>query len=136
MEKLTEKLWGDLPKGVWFVANGAFRTISAGSRGSEVEALIVYDFTQGSVAIATVFRTKDWADRDELAPYELGLERLGVPLIFGDAYDDTLKAHDRVLLRTRFVIGDPVVATSAELRDSQSDPELFVHQIEERLSRL
>jgi hypothetical protein len=136
MERLTENLWRELPKGVWFAANGAFRTISAGSGGSEVEAVIVYDFTDGSVAIATVFRTKDWADRDELAAYETGLERLGVPLLFGDAHDDTLRAHGRVLLRTRFVIGDPTVATLAELRDSQSDPELLVHQIEERLSRL
>jgi len=136
MERLTENLWRDLPKGLWFAANGAFRTIGAGSRKSEVEALIVYDLAGGSVAIGTVFRTTDWADRDELAPYELGLERLGVPLMFGDAYDDTLKAHGRVLLRTRFVIGDPAVATAAELRDSQRDPELLVHQIEERLSRL
>jgi hypothetical protein len=121
---------------MWFAANAALRTVSFGARLNEAEAVCVYDLADGAVAVATVFRTKDWADRDELAPYEIGLERLGVSLIIGEAFDDTLKAHGAVLLRTRFVIGDPAVATMVDLRDSQSEGELLVHQMEERLSQI
>ena len=87
------------------------------------------------MAIATVFRKKDWADREELATYELMLERQRVPLVFGEALDDTLQAHGGLLLRTRFVIGDRPLAAEADVRDSRSEPDLFVRQIEKRLSR-
>jgi len=86
-DRITEKLWRELPKGMWFATNAPLRTISAGARSNRAEALVVYDFPEGPVAIATVFRTKDWADREELAPYELGLERLGVALTLGEAFD-------------------------------------------------
>jgi hypothetical protein len=121
---------------MWFAANAALRTVSFGARLNEAETICVYDMAAGPVAVATVFRTKDWADRDELAPYEIGLERLGIPLSVGEAFDDTLKAHETILFRTRFVIGDPAVAAMVDLRDSQSEGELVVHQIEERLSQI
>ena len=104
---------------MWFATNAPLRTISAGARSNRAEALVVYDFPEGPVAIATVFRTKDWADREELAPYELGLERLGVALTLGEAFDDTIQADGVLLLRTRFVIGHPALAKRVELRDSE-----------------
>jgi hypothetical protein len=63
-------------------------------------------------------------------------ERERVPLVFGEPLDDTLKAHGNLLLRTRFVIGEPALAAEADVRDTQTEPDLFVRQIEERLSRL
>ena len=136
MDRVTEDLWRELPRGMWFVANAALRTVHTGRRFDEVEVVVVYDLPKGPVAIGTVFRTKDWADREELAPYELMLQREGVPLTFGEAQDDTLQAHGNLLFRTRFVIGEPAIAAEADVQDSQAEPDLFVHQIEERLSRL
>ena len=121
---------------MWFIANAALRTVHAGSRLNEVEVVVVYDLPKGPVAIATVFRKKDWADREELATYELMLERERVPLVIGEALDDTVQAHGNLLLRTRFMIGEPALAAEADFRDSQTEPDLFVLQIEERLSRL
>ena len=120
---------------MWFIANAGLRTVAHGSHGNE-EVVAVYDLPGGPVAIATLFQKKDWADREELATYELMLEREGVPLAFGEALDDTLQAHGTLLFRTRFAIGDPALAAKADFRDSQTEPDLFVRQIEERLSRL
>jgi hypothetical protein len=123
---------------MWFVANGTIRTVAHGFHGVQLneDVVAVYDLSSGPVAIATVFQKKDWADRDELATYELGLERQRIPLVFGKAFDDTLQAQGSVLFRTRFTIGDPALVKEADLRDSQTEPNLFVRQIEERLSRL
>jgi len=135
MERLTELLWRKLPKGMWFVANGDLRTVAHGIHLNE-NVVAVYDLPGGPVAIATVFDKNDWADREELATYELMLERERVPLVFGEAFDDTLEQHAGLLLRTRFVIGAPAAVVHADLRDSQTEPDLLVGQIEERLSRL
>jgi hypothetical protein len=135
VERLTESFWRELPRGMWFIANASLRTVAFGSHVTE-EVVAIYDLPGGPVAIATLFQTKDWADRDDLATYELMLGRERVPLVFGQAFDDTLQAHGKLLFRTRFTIGEPALAAEADFRDSQSEPDLFVSQIEERLSRL
>ena len=74
MQTRTEKLRRDLPKCARFVANGTFRTLGAGCRESAADAAIVYDRAEGALAVATIFRTKDWADREELPHFELTVE--------------------------------------------------------------
>jgi hypothetical protein len=131
---LTGELRPGLPRGLWYAIGLNLRTVSSGARPNEQEAAIIYDGPDGALAVATFFRTKDWVDRDDLATFELWLDREGVRRDMPVPFDDTLRVGATVVLRTRFVVG---VEVSADLlRDSNLDSTELLDQLERRLSSL
>ena len=128
--RLTQELGPGLPRGLWYASGLNLRTVAAGGRPNEKEAAIVYDRPEGAVAVVTLFRTKDWVDRDDLATFELWLEREGVPLSVQSPFDDTVRVRAAVVLRTRFGIGPDLGADA--LRDSNVAPAELLDQLQKR----
>jgi hypothetical protein len=131
-DRLTSELRPGLPRGLWYASGLSLRTVSAGGRRNEQEAAIIYDGPDGALAVATLFRTEDWVDRDDLAAFELWLDREGVPLRIQSPFDDTLRVGSAVVLRTRFVIGADLGADA--LRDSDVEPTELLAQLQRRQS--
>jgi hypothetical protein len=132
--RLTSHVGPGLPRGLWYASGLDLRTVATSGRPNQQEAAIIYDCPEGALAVATFFRTTDWVDRDDLATFELWLDREGVQRHLRPPFDHTLRVGPAVILRTRFVIGADLSADT--LRDSDVDPTELLQQLERRLSSL